>query len=107
MERRLAEAGSKLDAIYHCPHDPTALPPCDCRKPALGLYRRAARELDIDPRRAIFVGDKMSDVVPATRLGGRGFLIDSSRSETADTPPTVPVVADLWEAVDIALRDLS
>src|SRR5581483_4794961 len=42
IERRLAEAGVRIDAYYYCPHD--LADGCDCRKPAPGLLLRAAAE---------------------------------------------------------------
>ena len=62
-------------ASYYCPHHPDFTGPCDCRKPAPGLYRRAAADLDLDLARSLFVGDKLSDVLPAATFGGTGLLV--------------------------------
>ncbi len=75
LEQRLAEAGVHLDAVYHCPHHPAFTGPCECRKPGLGLYRRAAGDLGLDLARSLFLGDKPSDVAPAAPLGGRARLV--------------------------------
>lgn len=78
----LAELGARLDASYHCPHHPSVSGNCDCRKPATGMYLRAAREHHIDLARSLYVGDRRRDVEPALELGGTGILVPS-----AVTPP--------------------
>jgi D-glycero-D-manno-heptose 1,7-bisphosphate phosphatase len=75
LEELLGAEGVALDASYHCPHHPDFTGPCDCRKPALGLYHRAARELDLDLARSVYVGDRLQDVEPARRFGGRALLV--------------------------------
>jgi D-glycero-D-manno-heptose 1,7-bisphosphate phosphatase len=75
MLEMLASAGAHIDATYHCPHAPDALPPCDCRKPFDGLFRRAAADLAIDLRASCFVGDRSRDVAAAGGFGARAFLI--------------------------------
>lgn len=71
----LAAGGVPVAGSFHCPHHPDFTGPCDCRKPAPGLFLRAAGELDLDPARSIFVGDRLRDVDAARDLGGRGFLV--------------------------------
>ena len=76
----LALDGTALDAIYYCPHHPTAGDPpyrvnCDCRKPQPGMLIRAVADLDIDLERSFMVGDKISDVEMAVDLGMTGILV--------------------------------
>ncbi|MEX1182914.1 MAG: HAD family hydrolase [Gemmatimonadota bacterium] len=93
----LARDGARLGAVYHCPHHPDHTGPCDCRKPDLGMYRRAALEHGLDLASSIYVGDKLTDVVPALRTGGRGFLVRTGYgvAEAEDAPAGIHVVADL------------
>ena len=87
--------GASLDAVYHCPHHPDFTGPCACRKPGVKLYRDAARELDLDLERSFFVGDKISDVVPAHALGGRGILVRTGYGgESEQALPGGLLVAD-------------
>lgn len=102
VERRLAEAGARLDAVYHCPHDPER-ERCGCRKPATGLFRRAARELGLDLGRSLYVGDRARDVLPGLRLGGRAYLVRGG--EDGPPPPGCGIVDDLREAVRRALAE--
>lgn len=103
LDDLLEAAGAHLDASYLCPHGPPVTGPCDCRKPAIGMYVQAARELDIDLAASLYVGDKRRDVEPALTLGGEGILIPN-----AETPPEdvswarnhAKVVPTLGEAVE-------
>jgi len=78
--RQLKEAGASLDAVYVCPHHPSAGEPpyrqeCDCRKPRQGLLTRAAADLALDLSSSAVVGYKPSDVEAAARVGARGVLV--------------------------------
>ena len=64
---------ASLDGVYWCPHRPSAR--CSCRKPKLGMAKRAARDLRISWKRCISVGDRPSDVQLGQRSGGRGILV--------------------------------
>jgi len=80
LQRRLAQRGAHLDAIYHCPHHPEASVQayrkrCRCRKPAPGLLQRAARELDVDLARSFAIGDSARDVEAGARAGCRTILV--------------------------------
>jgi len=100
----LAADGARIDATYHCPHHPSVSGSCDCRKPATGMYRQAAREHDIVLAQALYVGDRRRDVEPALELGGRGTLVPS-----AETPPNdvawARAHAQVAHSLEAAVRD--
>jgi D-glycero-D-manno-heptose 1,7-bisphosphate phosphatase len=100
VEARLEAAGVPVAASYHCPHHPDHSGPCACRKPGTGLFRRAARELGLDPGRSVYVGDRVRDVLPALELGGTGLLVRTGygAGEAGDAPPEIRVVADVAAA---------
>jgi D-glycero-D-manno-heptose 1,7-bisphosphate phosphatase len=77
LDALLAAEGAGLDASYHCPHLPEITGPCDCRKPGVALYERAAAEHDLDLARSVYAGDRWRDIAAAERFGGRGFLVVS------------------------------
>lgn len=108
IEAILARDGVRLDGVYHCPHHPDFTGPCECRKPATGLYRRAARELGLDPRQSVFIGDRVKDVRPAEAFGASGILVRTGygREHEDRTPEGVAVVDDLPAAVDRVLGHL-
>jgi histidinol-phosphate phosphatase family protein len=96
LESLLRAHGVTFDAVYHCPHHPDFTGPCDCRKPALGLYRRAESELGVDLAASIHVGDRLRDVLPALDTGGKGFLVRTGYgADAVDVPPEIDVAADL------------
>ncbi|KAI0663404.1 HAD-like protein [Cubamyces menziesii] len=47
------------------------------RKPHLGAYRRVISEANIDPHTAVFVDDKLDNVVSARSLGMHGIVFDN------------------------------
>ena len=108
----LKEAGAHLDGLYVCRHHPTegAAPyrtDCDCRKPKPGMLVRAARDLDLDLRGSVMVGDKASDLLVAPPVGARAVLVltgygagewEYQREQFPVTPDHV--AADLLDAVE-------
>ena len=69
----LAAEGAHLDGWFHCPHVPAD--DCACRKPKPGLLEQAARALDLDLGRSVFVGDKLSDLQAARAAGCAAYLV--------------------------------
>ncbi len=67
----------RLDAAYMCPHAPDDR--CECRKPAPGMLRRAALELDIDLTGSWMVGDAATDLAAAKAAGAQGLLVLTGR----------------------------
>jgi D-glycero-D-manno-heptose 1,7-bisphosphate phosphatase len=75
LDTLLSRFGARIDATYVCPHHPSVTGPCTCRKPAPRLFTEAAEALRIDLARAVWIGDRMSDVEPALAFGGTGILV--------------------------------
>lgn len=75
LDVELAREGLRLDGTYFCPHHPEFSGPCPCRKPDLGMYLQAARELGLDLPNSFFIGDRQKDVEPGRVLGGQGILV--------------------------------
>jgi D-glycero-D-manno-heptose 1,7-bisphosphate phosphatase len=102
LDELLAAEGARLDAHYHCPHLPELTGPCDCRKPGPGLYREAARELEIDLAAAWWVGDRLRDLAAARLFGGKGALVLSGSGREEALLPDARcwlIVPDLEAAV--------
>jgi D-glycero-D-manno-heptose 1,7-bisphosphate phosphatase len=102
LDELLAADGAWIDGHYHCPHLPEITGPCDCRKPGPGLYRDAARDLDIDLASSWWIGDRLRDLTAARSFGGRGaLLLTGSGREEALLPEARSwlIVADLEAAV--------
>ncbi len=80
LEATLAREGASLDRIYYCPHLPDAQVAsyrraCDCRKPAPGLLRRAALDLDLDLKASFVISDRYQDLSMAFEVGASGVLL--------------------------------
>lgn len=106
IDELLAARGAHVDATYVCPHHPDYTGPCECRKPATLLYRRAAAEHGIDLARSTYIGDRWRDVAPALELGGRGILIAGSATPAEDLRRAerhVQVASSLGDAVELVL----
>jgi histidinol-phosphate phosphatase family protein len=80
LDEILAGRGAHVDVTYYCPHTPED--GCGCRKPGTLLFERAAADLGINARNALFVGDRLHDIEPALRFGAHGVLVPAER-----TPP--------------------
>jgi D-glycero-D-manno-heptose 1,7-bisphosphate phosphatase len=117
LDAMLQASGARIDGYYFCPHHPASTDArygiaCDCRKPAPGLLRRAAADLDIDLSRSWMVGDWWRDVQAGTGAGTRTLLIRTGRSDVhRPAPPDAPqpdaILINLREAVDWILRSSS
>ena len=117
LDAALAPCGARIEAYYYCPHYPQSSDPrygreCDCRKPASGLLRQAAVDLDIDLGRSWMVGDWWRDVQAGVGAGTRTILIRTGRSEAhRPAPPEAPqpdaILNNLMEAAGWILRSSS
>jgi D-glycero-D-manno-heptose 1,7-bisphosphate phosphatase len=121
IHRRLAEllAGENaiLDSIYFCPHLPHDIlpvgqPPCDCRKPETGMAIRARSDHGIDLEKSFFIGDRLTDIELAERVGGTGILVRTGYGrktlEEIDTErPDFHVCDDLSSAIDLVFLLIS
>lgn len=99
IQADLGERGGHIAAFYYCPHDLDA--DCDCRKPEPGMLLAAARDLDLDLRQSILVGDDETDVEAGHRAGCFTIRLGPAGvSTSADAQ-----AADLASAVtDVVLR---
>jgi D-glycero-D-manno-heptose 1,7-bisphosphate phosphatase len=109
MTQQLREAGTKIDAIYYCPH--VSAENCNCRKPKTGMLERAAQEHALDLQRSFVVGDRYGDVELARNARARSILVRTGYGEgelawQAVNWPVQPdfVAEDLTQAADWILR---
>jgi D-glycero-D-manno-heptose 1,7-bisphosphate phosphatase len=87
LQQHLAAEGAHLDAIYSCPHHPTAglgayRVECECRKPKPGLVLQAARELGLDLAACWMVGDAARDLEAGWAAGVPGILVATGKGAT-------------------------
>lgn len=105
LDALLEEAGTPVDATLYCPHHGDFGSPCTCRKPDVGMHRKAAADLGLSLADSYYVGDKVSDVLPALELGGKGVLVRTGFGvdEEARLPAGVEVVDDISGAARLIL----
>ena len=106
LEKELAARDAAPHATYFCPHHPESTGPCACRKPGTGMHRSAGERFGVDYRASYFIGDKLSDVLPAEELGGQGILVRTGYGDewTSEIPEGCWVADDLPTAVERILR---
>lgn len=80
LERLLAVEGARLDGAYYCPNYLEGTVErysvdASCRKPEPGMIELACRDLDIDPASSVMVGDQLTDMELARRVGIPGVLV--------------------------------
>lgn len=102
----LAEGGVSVDRTEFCMHHPEVTGPCDCRKPGTGMHVRAASALGIDLARSYFIGDKVTDVLPARALGGQGILVRTGygAEQEHSAPEGAWIADDLGDATRLILE---
>lgn len=111
IHRRLTDEiganGGRVDASYFCFHRPGDA--CSCRKPAPGMFLRAACDLDLDLTQSYAVGDAITDMEAAEAAGAHGILVLTGRGRAqsfsiqADLVKTRLVKSDLSAAVEYIL----
>jgi D,D-heptose 1,7-bisphosphate phosphatase len=104
IKSTLAKQSAFIDKIYYCPHHPEGTVEkykkvCSCRKPEIGMLKKAELELDIDLTQSFMVGDKLSDVKAGKSAGCRTVLIGSESVE-ADY-----IAKDLYGAVEWIMQE--
>lgn len=98
----LQNHGISIAATYHCPHGPEEQ--CNCRKPRLGLFTKAACDLDLDIDRSFVIGDKERDVEICKTSGARGFIIYSN--QTKKDGNIEHIQGGLYEAAKRIMQDM-
>lgn len=81
----LKSEGVILDDQYYCMHHPYAKIikyklKCDCRKPKIGLFLKAAEEHNIDLSNSWMVGDGVDDVIAGFKAGCKTILLANLKS---------------------------
>jgi len=107
----ITAAGGRVDGLYLCPHRPEEN--CVCRKPAPGMLLEAARDLGIDLRASVMIGDALTDVQAAHAAQVKAILVLTVRGETQTVELArtelkhTPIVPSLAEAVYQLFTDLT
>ena len=79
MNKALANAGGRVDAIFYCPHTPDDH--CDCRKPLPGLFQQIGERFNVDLKEVHAVGDSLRDAQAAATSGCVPHLVLTGKGE--------------------------
>lgn len=79
----LEKNGVRITLTLYCPHHPSAKvlkyrKNCDCRKPKIGLYKKAIDLFDIDISSSYVIGDKIRDCSICEISDCKGYLISDN-----------------------------
>jgi D-glycero-D-manno-heptose 1,7-bisphosphate phosphatase len=95
---------TELTNFYVCYHDDND--DCECRKPKIGLFRKAEQDLNLDLSKSFMVGDRWKDIEAGQQAGCRCFFIDDNYRERRPSPP-FHTVTSLLEAAEIIMEGLN
>lgn len=79
MNKALAKAGGRIDAIFYCPHTPDDH--CHCRKPLPGLFEQIGERFGTDLKEVHAVGDSLRDAQAAVASGCIPHLVLTVKGE--------------------------
>ena len=108
----LAKQLAKVDAVYYCPHHPEApikkyRKKCACRKPSIGMLKKAQKRFKIDFSKSFVVGDDSRDIKMGKNSGCKTILVLSGHAGKDGHFQEKPdfTAKNLFEAAKIVLRE--
>lgn len=93
-----------IDKIYHCSHHPNDN--CFCRKPKIGMVKKAVSDFNIDLTKSWMIGDDEKDIIMGRRANLRTILIGKKAKNNLKIQPHHSV-KQLNEAIEIILNSNS
>jgi D-glycero-D-manno-heptose 1,7-bisphosphate phosphatase len=108
MLNLLGQAGcTSIDGIYYCP---TNLKEDIYAKPNVGMFKRAEFELEVKFKGGFYVGDKLTDLKAAEKIGAMPILVKTGHGENTlkelnkftyrNLKKKTQVFENLWEFVN-------
>ncbi len=82
MLKKIKEKGGKIAGVYYCTH--LEEENCPCRKPKIGLIKKAIGDSKKDLRRTFFIGDTKRDIKTGQGAGCKTILLLSGRARNCD-----------------------
>lgn len=113
METLLGLKGVKLDTIYFCPHHPDKGYPgenskytiqCDCRKPQIGMIKKAEKDFNIDLANSWIIGDSKKDIIAGINAKMNTILIKKNQQRFEKCPFKTKRANDLCSAVKLIIN---
>ena len=82
MQKDLAEIGARMDHVYYCPHNWDE--GCDCRKPKPGMLYQAQKDLSVNLRESVLIGDDERDIEAGEAAGCKKCILVNEDYSLAD-----------------------
>ena len=116
MEFELGKSGAYLDRIEYCPHHPDKgffgeraelKIRCACRKPGIGMIKKAEAELNIDQSKSWLIGDSTADILAAKSAGLKSILLQTGHAGLDESHAVLPdfTSPNLYTATNFILHD--
>jgi histidinol-phosphate phosphatase family protein len=113
MDTLLGREGAKLDAVYFCPHHPDRGYPdevpeykvvCECRKPNIGMIKKANEDFNINLKSSFIIGDSSRDIECGRNAGIKTIAVKTGdRSRNLEIEPDY-FFNDVGEAIDFIIQ---
>lgn len=90
MQDYFAKSGIYFDDFLTCIHHPVGsrftvekwlIRDCDCRKPKLGLLKKAFDKFNVDKKHSFMVGDSYTDIILAKKAGLKSVFVGRYKCE--------------------------
>ncbi len=86
LNQYLKSKGVELDSIIFCPYHPQGIikefkKDSRMRKPAPGMILKACKELKINPRSSLTIGDSIRDIIAGKRAKTRTALVKTGKGK--------------------------
>ena len=84
MNQELAKYGAHIDEFFYCPHHVKGIIKeysfdCECRKPKIGMIKKALDKYDVQIDSSLLIGDKDSDIECAENAGIKGLKFNAEK----------------------------
>lgn len=98
--KKVEACGGRIHKVYYCTHRKDAH--CRCRKPRPGLLLKAQQENKFEFASAFLIGDSMSDLLAADRVGCPMIMVNGNPASLVKGCASRPqvIVPDLRSAAD-------
>jgi len=106
MLREISRSQGKIFSVWYCPH--RLEDNCQCKKPKIGLFKKATRNVIFNKRSSFFIGDSEVDIKAGKSFGLKTILVFSGKTKRKDLKafkikPDY-IAKDLLRATKIILR---
>ena len=84
MNQDLARHNAYIDEFFYCPHHVKGIIKdysfdCECRKPKIGMIKKALDKYDVQLESSLLIGDKDSDIECAENAGIKGLKFNAEK----------------------------